>query len=439
MISNKAFALRRKRILKEQTDSCVFFFSNPVATASRDVTFPYRPNSDLFYLTGLREPKVCLVLRTSGSKRQSYLYLRERSPEREIWEGPRTGLAWAKRNIDVTEVHPIEQLAVDIPELCENVSTVYLPFGVHREWEEQVLHVVRGHEKPRYPLPHTVSDARLLTAPLRYVKEKDEIAVLQRACDISAEGFIRLGGALGTLSTERDVARYLETQFVALGGDGLAFDTTAAFGPNTTNLHHTPTSRTAQKKELLLVDAGASLSYYCADITRTFPSHGEFTAAQRTIYEIVDHARKVTIAAIRPGITMDQLHRVSVKEITRGLAHAKVVKEPAAALLMSGNFQRYYMHRVGHFVGLDVHDVAPYHNPRTSENTAAARLPFLPGVVLTVEPGLYFQKGDTSVAPEYRGIGIRIEDTVVVTRGGAKVLTSHVPTAAEEIQKMVRA
>lgn len=443
------FKSRRQKIIRQLHSQIAIFSSNPQHVQSRDREFPFQPNSDLFYLCGIEEPQSVLILKGGNKGPRSILYLRERNPEFEKWNGELLGLKRAKKHIAVDEVRDIKQLPGELLSLVEGCHTVYYSPGTEPELDRLIWGVFCTAVAPRLNKPHTLRDARLLTAELRFVKDKLEIEALRHAAEITARAFQLFLPELPRLTSEKHAARVLESIFARLGAHGTAFDTIIASGKNATTLHHKPKLQPLWKRELLLIDAGAQFKGYAGDITRTVPVSGKFSEAQAEVYDVVANALEAARAACRPGNTLDEIHHVAVKQLTKGLIDLGILKGSTQDNISQAKYRPYFMHRTSHWLGLDVHDIAPVtlNVPGTSSEaittstiTVPSHLrPLVPGNVFTLEPGLYFDAEDESIPLAYRGIGIRLEDDVLITSSGASILTESLAFKREDIEELMQA
>ncbi|MCB0322206.1 MAG: aminopeptidase P N-terminal domain-containing protein [Bdellovibrionales bacterium] len=436
LIQDARYERRRRKLLKQIKGEIAIFPAAPEQPKSRDQLFPYQPNTDLLYLTGFEEAHSVLVLLGSTKGPRSILYLRDRDALHERWNGERLGLKRARRRFAVDEVHPIEAFESQLMKLLEPFQTLHYPAGVNPRIDQIIWRAFCSQTAPRVQGPHTIRDARLLTSLMRIRKDREEIRALRHICEITANAFVHIAPLLKSAKSELHAARMLEAEFFKLGAHGVAFNTIVASGKNATVLHHEPSLQPLWKRELVLIDAGASFQGYAADISRTIPPSGKFTDAQAKVYDVVLAALEASLERCQPGSDLEAIHTACVRALIRGLQELDIIKSPAPKAYNDAEYRRYYMHRTGHWLGLDVHDVAPiycgeYLVPPSSR-------PLEPGNVFTVEPGLYFDSNDETVPPEFRGIGIRIEEDVVITATGAEVLTSGVPRARLEVEQLIR-
>ncbi len=428
------YSLRRKRLLRQIKGEAALFVAAPHVTSGRDLHYPFEQATDLLYLTGINEPQIALVLLGTSKGSRSVLYLRDRDPEHEKWNGERIGLKRAKRRYRVDEVRDISTFAKDLPQLLSGLQTLHFSPGINSEFDQTVFSLFQSSVGPRLNTPHTLRDARLITSEMRFTKDRTEITALRRAAEITATGFQMLLPRLKEATSEFHAAQMLEAFFARAGGHGLAFPTIMASGKNATILHHEPTLQPLWKRELLLIDAGAKFRGYCGDITRTVPVSGKFSEPQGEIYDLVNSALNAAITKAQPGNTLDDMHEVAVRTLVRGLLDLGILKGNAGQIIASGEYKRFYMHRTGHWLGIDVHDISPV--TIGSRFVPSILRPLAAGNAFTIEPGLYFDPKDDHVPLQYRGIGVRIEQDVLITPSGHEILSDGIPTDREEIEKL---
>jgi Xaa-Pro aminopeptidase len=429
---------RRERLCAELEGAALVLFAAPVRRRNADTEYEYRQDSDFHYLTGFDEPEAALVLRAEAPR--FVVFLRPRDPERETWDGRRLGVDAAPEALGADVAHPIGELAERLPDYLENVRRVHYHFGEEREWDEQVfaaVRAVRSRRKKRVDAPSELVSARELVHRLRRVKSPWEIDRLRAAAEATARAHAAAMAACHAGMMEHELASLLEYEFRRGGARRLAYESIVGGGPNATILHYRENDRALRDGELVLVDAGAELDYYAADVTRTYPVSGRFSPAQLRLYEVVLRAQRAALAACAPGSDLDRIHEAAAAELRAGLLAlgfrapppSDGGPEPAGATTPASAdvLPRYYMHRTSHYLGSDVHDAGRYF-------AGGAPLPLEPGVVLTVEPGLYVASDDELAPEEYRGIGIRIEDDVLITATGAEVLTALSPTEPSEVE-----
>ncbi len=430
------YAGRRRRVLAALGDDGVLVLpAAPELIAGRDTELRYRPDSDLFYLTGYREPEAVLVL-APGAEAACTLFVRPRDAERELWTGRRGGVEAARKLFGAEAAYPLAELGTRLTALLAGRASIYAPMGGRAYGEELVRDVLARGRAARQRTgrgARTLLDPGALLDEMRLFKDAHELALMREAARISVEAFRECAATVREGAGEWEVQAALESGFRRRGADGPAFETIVASADNATVLHYVANDRIMGAGELLLVDAGASWQGYAADITRTFPVSGRFSPAQRAIYEAVLAAHQAAIAACRPGAPTDGVHRAAVRALVGGLVEQGLLRGVVDELVEQEQaYKPYYPHKTSHWLGLDVHDVGDYAR-------AGASRPLEPGMVLTVEPGLYLPADAEDVPEALRSTGIRIEDDVLITETGAEVLTSALPAGIDDIERMVRA
>jgi Xaa-Pro aminopeptidase len=411
------------------------------AVRSHDTNYRYRQNSDFFYLTGLEEPDAIAVIAPSEAKKFT-LFVRPRDPERAIWDGYRAGVEGAKMDYSADEAFPIAEFDGKLPEILDGPASLYYAFGhANSELDEKIIRqLTLMRETNRRPLepPQTIVDPTLILHEMRVFKSEVEVEIMQRAADIAAAAHVEAMKTVRAGMKEYEVEAMLEASFRRQGAAGSSYTSIVGSGANATTLHYITNQDTLGDGDLLLVDAGAEYLGYASDITRTFPINGKFTEAQRDIYDLVLKTQMSCIDMVRPGVRLEDLKTHSVEMLTEGMVKLGLLKGDPAKLIEEKKYMQFYMHNLGHFLGIDVHDAGRYYFNGESR-------PAEPGMVMTIEPGLYISP-DTKNIPEgfnqdvpakYLGIGVRIEDDVLVTEKGARVLTDKVPKDAGEIEALM--
>lgn len=416
-------------IAAREPASVAVFPSAPVFTRNNDVEHEYRQDSDVFYLTGFDEPDTVVVL--TASDRKMTMFVRPRDPAREIWDGPRAGVDGVKATFGASEAFTIDKLAEELPKLLQNKTRLYYRLGKSRAMDDVVLQAVdrtRARAKLGIGWPVEIVDPSTVVHEMRLFKDSQDLATMQRAANITAEAHRRAMAETKPSMHEYEVeARLLET-FRKHGSERPAYGSIVGSGPNATILHYRKNDRKIEKGELLLIDAGCEYGYYASDVTRTFPVGARFSREQQAIYELVLEAQEAGIGKTRKGTTLDAIHAECVAVITRGLAKLGLLQGNADELVEKEAYKRFYMHKTSHWLGMDVHDVGNYWKD-------GAPRPLEPGMVLTIEPGIYIGREDDTVAPEWRGIGVRIEDDIVVTDDRPRNLTEEIPKTVADVHR----
>ncbi len=433
-ISKAEFTRRRKKLMGMMDRHSIAIVPGArEVTRSRDTEYPFRQNSDLFYLTGFEEPDAVLVLIPGRRQGQVVLFCRERDPEMELWNGYRVGPEGAVAYLGVDDAFPIDDLDEILPGLIEGTQRIYYSMG-HDDvfdqrvmgWVNQIRRLVRTGAAP----PADFTDLAFLLHEQRLIKSAAEIRVMRRAGEISAEAHTRAMRECQPGRYEYHLEASIQHTFAEYGARFPAYSSIVGSGPNACILHYTENNARMRSGDLVLIDAGCEFQGYAADITRTFPVNGRFTAEQRAIYDLVLAAQRAAIAKVKPGNTWNQPHDATVRVITRGLIKLGLLKGSERDLIKAEAYRDFYMHRAGHWLGLDVHDVGDY-------RVGGRWRQLEPGMVLTIEPGIYIASDNSRVAKRWRGIGVRIEDDVVVTDTGCDVLTADVPKRAEDIEALM--
>ena len=405
--------------------------SAPERLRNGDTDYKFRQDSDILYLTGFAEPGTTLVLRPGHPETPFVMFVRPRDPAAETWTGRRAGIEGAVRDYGADAAFPAGELDAKLPEILAGVEELHFPFGREAALDTTVSRVLarlRASERRGRRAPGRLVDARLSVHELRLVKSPDEVAIQRRAAAITAEAHTAAMRAARAGVNEGEIEALIDYTFRRRGGTGPGYPTIVGGGVNATILHYVENNAPLAGGQLLLVDAGCEIDGYTADVTRTFPVGGRFSEPQRRLYEAVLETQLAAIEAVKPGATIDAIHEQVVVGLTRGLVALGLLKGEVPKLVEDGAFKPFYMHRTSHWLGMDVHDVGFY-----SEEGVAR--PLTPGMVLTIEPGLYVS-ADADVPPEYRGLGVRIEDDILVTPHGHDNLTIDTPKSVLEIEKL---
>ncbi len=405
-------------------------------TKSYDTEFKFHQDPDFFYLTGFPEPDAIAVINPSNKKNPYTLFVRPRDPKMETWYGRREGTDGAKKNYGVDKALPIERFAQELPKLLNGSEKLYYRFGVDGKLDQTILQYLSAQRfkrlKTAYP-PHTIIDPTLAIHEMRLHKTPDEVKTMQKAADIAVEAHILAMQTARAGMNESHVESVIEHYFRTNGANGVSYNSIIGGGANATILHYVENNAPLNDGDLLLIDAGCNYQSYASDITRTFPVSGRYTEAQRDVYDIVLETEIACLEATKPGTTVKERQNLSIEMLTEGMKKLGLLKGKTKDLIKKKAYEKYYMHGVGHYLGLDVHDAGRYF----SDHKAKDSRPFAAGMVLTVEPGLYIPADDKSAPSKYRGIGIRIEDDVLVTESGNINLTAKCPKHAEEIEELM--
>ncbi len=424
------YAQRRQRVMDLIGGGTAVFASAPTAVMHNDVEHPFRQDSNFYYLTGFNEPEAVAVLAPHHEEHRFVLFVRPKDLEKEIWSGYRVGVDLAKERYGADEVYPIAELDEHLPKYLEKADRLYYHFGHDQRLNDRILRywqrLLATYPK-RGTGPVAIEDAGLLMQTLRRVKDSAELDRLRRAIAIAAKAHNHARAIAAPGRYEYEIQAEMEHIFRLEGAMGSAYPSIVASGENACILHYIENNRQMQAGDLLLIDAGCAYDYYNADITRTFPVGGRFTAEQRILYELVLEAQLKAIAAVKPGVPFNEFHDAATRTLTEGMVELGLLAGEVDTLIEEKKHKAFFMHGTGHFLGLDVHDAGILRNPDKTWK------PFEAGNVVTVEPGIYISphyepaEGQPQIEDRWRGIGIRIEDDVLVTETGHEVLTAAVP------------
>jgi len=427
------YARRREELMRRLGPKAVaLVHGTRPARRNSDVEHKYRAPSDLLYLTGFGEPESFAVI-APGRDEKFVMFVRPRDPERETWTGRRLGVEGAVAKLGADMAHPVGELPEKLKALLDGADELhYLP-GDEREVDQLVIDAVRAlrdEERRGRRAPKRLVDLRATLHEMRLVKDEDALEKLRRAVDITAEAHLAAMRAARPGVYEYEVEALIDYTFRRRGGTGPGYGTIVGGGANATILHYVDNQDPLRQGDLLLIDAGGEYQGFTADVTRTFPVGAKFAPAQRRVYDVVLEAQERCIELCIPGATIDGIHQSAVEILTAGMVDLGLLQGEAAQLIENNAYRRYYMHRTSHWLGLDVHDVGSY-------TAGSEPRKLVPGMVLTIEPGLYVAADDRLVAEEYRGIGVRIEDDVLVTDGAPDVLTRAIPKHPDELEAIV--
>jgi Xaa-Pro aminopeptidase len=400
-----------------------------------DVHYKFRQDSDILYLTGFEEPQTVAFFRPDHPETPFVMFVRPRSPADEIWTGRRSGVDGAKANFGADAAFPTGELDARLPELLAGVDDLHFAFGADEDWDLRVLRIlaqVRAGERRGRRAPVRLVHARLTVHEMRLIKSELEIGHLRRAAQITAEAHSAAMRSARAGVGEHEIEALIDYTFRRRGGTGPGYPSIVGGGANAVILHYVENNAPLEDGKLVLIDAGCEVAGgFTADVTRTFPVGRPFSPAQRRVYQAVLDVQVAAIEAVRPGATIDAIHAQVVEQLTQKMVELGLLKGELPKLIEDQAYKSFYMHRTSHWLGLDVHDVGFY-------SVEGAARPLVPGMVLTIEPGIYIAE-DAPVPAELRGIGVRIEDDILVTASGFDNLTRATPKSVADIEELVGA
>ncbi len=399
----------------------------PVFVRNNDVDHEYRQDSDLFYLTGFDEPGSVLLL--LADEKKCVMFVRPRDPEREIWDGLRAGVDGVKSHYGADEAFKITELGDELPKLLANKKSLFFRLGRDRAFDDRVLDAIenaRRRARLGFSWPTEIVDPGTVVHEMRLFKHTDDLEAMKRAAEITKEAHLRAMSATKPGMYEYEVEALLLETFRRGGSERPAYGSIVGSGANATVLHYRSNNKKMEATDLLLIDAGCEYGYYASDVTRTFPVGKKFSREQQAIYELVLEAHTASIAGTKVGATIEQVHKESVEVITAGLVRLGLLSGEVDKLIEDNAYKAFFMHRTSHWLGMDVHDVGSYYVDGKARELAS-------GMVLTVEPGIYISKDNDKVGPEWRGIGVRIEDDILVSDEGPINLTVAIPSSVEDV------
>ena len=429
------FAEHRARFVEAMEGGLAVFPAQPVIPRNDDAEYPHRQDSDFWYLTGFREPGAVAVIRADAPEGERYvLFVRPRDPEQEVWTGLRAGVAGAKEEFGADRAWPIDSLEAVLPRWLEETDRVWYDASEDHPWAHPGLEAILA-EWEEAGVARELRDADEITSGLRLVKSPAELDHLRKAVEITGDAHRAAIAAIEPGMYEYEVEALIEYVFRVRGSPRVGFESIVGSGPNATILHYVENDRRMEAGDVVVMDIGAEWNLYTADITRTVPVDGVFSPEQEAIYRIVLDAQKAGIGAVRPGATLADVHRRAVEVVTGGLIGIGLLSGTVEENVASGAYRRFFMHGTSHWLGLDVHDVGGY---AVGEGEARRPRALEPGMVFSVEPGIYVAEGTEGVDPKWWNIGVRIEDDVVVTEHGAENLSEAVPREVEEIEALMQ-
>ena len=423
MISEKEYKKRRERLSKMlDRNSVTVLYSAEHQTRSNDTEYPYRQNSNFYYLCGFVESNSALVFVKKKKKTKVYLFVQEKDKKLELWHGKRLGEIEAKKRFAVDEIFLIKDFNSKLKDFLENKSVLYFDFNL----QYNKVKVIKRYSKNL----STYKNIALLVNKMRLIKSKAEIAIVKKALKITAETHHRLMKMQKSSKNECELQAEVEYVFKKNGAYSDAYTSIIASGNAANTLHYVDNDKLLEEGSLILIDAGCEYKYYASDITRTIPVSGKFTKPQKELYEMVLAVQLQIIKMIKPGFLRSDLQVNAVKLLTQGMLNLGILKGSVKKLIKKELYKKYYPHGIGHWMGIDVHDECPYKYGNGEE------IPLQRGMLLTIEPGIYIDENDTSVPQKYRGIGIRIEDDILVTKKGCRNLSAGIAKSVEEVESL---
>lgn len=437
MLPVEEFVARRNKVFSFMAENSIALFTaGKEVTRSNDTEYVFCQNKNFYYLTGFLEPDALLALVKVAGKQQAILFCREKDPLKEVWQGRRVGPKQAKESYLFDECYTVNDIAQQLPELLNKKAQAYVMQGEEPDFEQELLtyfQQLKNASRQNKKAPQALVDCTDFIHELRLFKSENELNIMRKANEISSLAHQRAMQKTAVGKFEYQIEAELLHEFARFGARSPAYTSIVAGGDNANILHYTENSDVLNKDDLLLIDAGAELAGYAADITRTFPVNGKFSNAQKQLYQLVLDSQNAAISAIKPGATLAQLNVITNKVLTQGLLDLGILQGDIETLIADKTIKQYFIHGLGHWLGLDVHDVGDY---GLDENRQQAR-PFEAGMVMTIEPGLYFPEDDLSVAEQWRCIGIRIEDNILVTENGYENLTINSPKTVADIENLM--
>ena len=429
------FKKRRKQLMQRiGKGNIALLGSSATKIRNRDVHYPFRQDSDFYYLTGISEPDALAVFIPGREQGEYILFCREFDEAKALWEGAHAGLEGATGHYQADDAFPIDDMDEILPGMLENKHKVFYPMGRDSDLDHHLLdwiNHIKSQSRSGLVAPGELVSLEHILHEMRLFKSPEEIKLMRRAAEVSAQGHVKAMQSCKAGLYEYQIEAGLVHHFMQEGLRSVAYPSIVAGGKNACVLHYTENTDKLKNGDLLLIDAGAECDHYAADITRTFPVSGRFSEPQKQLYQLVLDAQSAAFEQIKPGVPWHNAHDASVEVLTKGLVALGLLEGKVKALIKKEKFKQFYMHRIGHWVGMDVHDVGDY---KIDQKWRLLE----PGMVLTVEPGLYIPADCKTVDEKWRGIGIRIEDDLLVTEQGHEILTSGVPRTIAEIEALMQ-
>ena len=429
--NNMIFEKRRGKVVNKLPENSIFIIPNKsLSIRSNDVEYKFRAGSNFYYLTGFEEPNSICVLKKDKRNFTYILFVEPKDKEKEIWTGKRAGKEGAKQIYKADESYLFQEFENKLKGFISNTEHVYFPIEQNKKLESKITNIInelKNSNQSGIKSPKDISDSRDIIHEMRLIKDSHEIEYLSQAAKISKDAHILAMAYTKPKMYEYELEAIIEYRFRTLGASGPAYPSIVGSGINSTILHYIKNDKIIQKNDLILIDAGCEYNYYASDVTRTFPANKKFTPEQKAVYEIVLEAQLKAIEQIKPGKRFIDSHNKAVYILVKGLKELGLLKGSTEKIIKKGEYKKFFMHKLGHWLGLDVHDAGPYTDKKGNPIKLA------PGMVMTVEPGIYISNS-ADIPKRFRGIGVRIEDDVLVTKSGNRILTAGTPKTIDEIE-----
>jgi len=434
-VSAQTYAKRRREYIEQiGPEGVAILVANPEAMRSNDTDYPYRAASDILYLTGFCEPKTVLLIAPGHPDGEVVMFVQSRDPLREQWEGRRAGPEGAEANFGADKAYTVEQLDEKLPAYLAERERLYYTLGQHPKFDQRVtrwLNTLRHRRNQPPGAPAALIDARDILHEMRLRKDSAEVEQMRRAAELSAQAHILAMQHCRPGIYEYELQALIEYHFARNGASFPAYSTIVGTGDNATILHYTENDMRIEAGDVVLIDAGCELGFYAGDITRSFPASGKFTPAQRDLYQAVLEVEMSTIDILRPGLPYQEVREHSTRGLCRAMLDLKLLSGSVDQLIEEESYKKYYPHSIGHWLGIDVHDVGSYYGAQGESRKLE------PGMVLTIEPGLYVPAADEDAPEGLRGVGVRIEDDILITEDGYENLTRSCPKSVQDIEALV--